>query len=81
MRQFLLSAAKILVSAALLYLALRKVNLTDLASRINNLASLGWIGLAIATTFLRFLSASCAGARSAQSAVRRSARGRRCAST
>jgi uncharacterized membrane protein YbhN (UPF0104 family) len=52
MRQILLSALKILISAALLYLALRKVNLTDLASRID-IASLGWIALAIAVTFLQ----------------------------
>src|SRR5665213_1986272 len=54
MRQILLSALKILISAALLYLALRKVNLSDLVSRID-LASLGWIGLAIAVTFLQIL--------------------------
>src|ERR1700688_1728855 len=53
MRRILLSTIKILISAALLYLALRKVNLTDPASRINNLASLGWIGVAIAVTFLQ----------------------------
>src|ERR1700681_2007974 len=53
MRRFLLSTIKILISAALLYLALRKVNLTELASRINNAASLGWIALAIAVTFLQ----------------------------
>ena len=52
MRQILLSTIKILISAALLYLALRKVNLSDLASRID-IASLGWIGLAIAVTFLQ----------------------------
>jgi uncharacterized membrane protein YbhN (UPF0104 family) len=52
MRQILLSTTKILLSAALLYLALRKVDLADLASRIN-IASLGWIGMAIATTFLQ----------------------------
>jgi hypothetical protein len=52
MRHILLSALKILISAALLYLALRKVNLTDLASRID-VASLGWIALAIAVTFLQ----------------------------
>jgi glycosyltransferase 2 family protein len=52
MRRILLSTIKILISAALLYLALRKVNLSDLASRIN-IASLGWIGMAIATTFLQ----------------------------
>src|SRR6202789_3048591 len=52
MRRIVLSIAKILVSAALLYFALRKVNLTDLASRLD-LASLGWIGLAVAVTFLQ----------------------------
>jgi len=53
MRQILLSALKILISAALLYLALRKVNLLDLASRINNLASMGWIALALALALLQ----------------------------
>jgi uncharacterized membrane protein YbhN (UPF0104 family) len=52
MRRILLSTIKILISAALLYLALRKVDLADLASRIN-IASLGWIGVAVAVTFLQ----------------------------
>jgi uncharacterized membrane protein YbhN (UPF0104 family) len=52
MRQILLSAIKILISAALLYLALRKVDFYELASRFN-VASLGWIGLAIAVVFLQ----------------------------
>src|SRR3954464_4496976 len=52
MRRILISTLKILISAALLYLALRKANLSDLASRIG-IASLGWIGLAIALTFLQ----------------------------
>src|SRR4030088_1799648 len=52
MRRILLSTIKILVSAALLYFALRKANFSDLASRIN-IASLGWIGMAIAVTFLQ----------------------------
>jgi len=52
MRQFLFSTLKILISAALLYLALRKANLSNLASRID-IASLGWIALAIAVTFLQ----------------------------
>jgi len=52
MRRILLSTTKILISVALLYLALRKVNLSDLLSRFN-LASLGWIGMAIAMTFLQ----------------------------
>jgi hypothetical protein len=53
MRRILFSTIKILISAALLYFALRKVNLTELASRIDNLSSLGWIGMAIAVTFLQ----------------------------
>ena len=53
MRQLLLSAAKILVSAALLYLALRKIDLLALFSRVNNLGSLIWIGLAIGVTFFQ----------------------------
>src|SRR4029077_16395869 len=52
MRRILLSAIKILVSAALLYFALRKANFADLASRIH-VESLGWIALAIAVTFLQ----------------------------
>ena len=52
MRRILLSTAKILISAALLYLALRKVDLTELFSRFT-LSSLFWIGLAIAVTFLQ----------------------------
>jgi uncharacterized membrane protein YbhN (UPF0104 family) len=52
MRRILFSTIKIVISAALLYLALRKVNLSDLAARIN-FASLGWIGMAIAVTFLQ----------------------------
>jgi uncharacterized membrane protein YbhN (UPF0104 family) len=54
MRQILLSALKVLISAALLYLALRKVDLSELFSRIG-LASLGWLGLAVAATFLQIL--------------------------
>jgi hypothetical protein len=57
MRRLLLSAAKILVSAALLYFALRKTDFADLSSRLN-LASLGWIALALAVTVLQlFLGA------------------------
>ena len=53
MRRILLTTIKILISAALLYVALRKVNLVDLAARINNLASFGWIALAIVATLLQ----------------------------
>ncbi|MGY3606172.1 MULTISPECIES: lysylphosphatidylglycerol synthase transmembrane domain-containing protein [unclassified Bradyrhizobium] len=52
MRRILLSTIKILISAALLYLSLRKVNLYDLAARIR-VESLGWIALAITVTFLQ----------------------------
>jgi uncharacterized membrane protein YbhN (UPF0104 family) len=52
MRQILLSTIKILISLALLYLVLRKVSLTELASRVN-LASLRWIVVAIVMTFLQ----------------------------
>jgi uncharacterized membrane protein YbhN (UPF0104 family) len=52
MRQILFSAIKILVSAALLYFALSKANFSELASRIDA-SSLGWLGLAIAVTFLQ----------------------------
>src|SRR5260370_42011020 len=52
MRRILITTLTILVSAALLYFSLRKINLAELASRIN-VSSLGWIGLAIAVTFLQ----------------------------
>jgi len=52
MRRILLSAAKILISVALLYLALRKVDLSELFSRFT-VTSLLWIGVAIAVTFLQ----------------------------
>ena len=54
MRRILLLSLKIIVSAALLYLALRKVDFHELASRFN-VASVGWIGLAIAATLLQIL--------------------------
>ncbi len=52
MRRLLLSSLKIVVSAAPLYLVLHKVDFHDLASRFN-VVSVGWIGLAIAATFLQ----------------------------
>jgi uncharacterized membrane protein YbhN (UPF0104 family) len=67
MRRILLSAIKILVSAALLYLALRKANFADLASRLD-LVSAAWLALGVALTFLqifigvlrwRIVSAEC----------------------
>lgn len=55
MRRILLSAAKVVISAGLLYVALRKVDLTDLASRFT-VSSLNWIALAIAVTFLQIFA-------------------------
>jgi len=52
MRRILFSTLKIVVSAALLYFALHKVNLAALFARID-VSSLGWIGVAIAVTFLQ----------------------------
>lgn len=78
MRRILLSTIKILISAALLYFSLRKVNLYDLAARLHA-DSLGWIALAIAVTFLqifvgvlrwREISAECGAPLGAQQAMR-----------
>jgi uncharacterized membrane protein YbhN (UPF0104 family) len=55
MRRILLSTVKIMISAALLYLALRKVDLTDLLSRFT-ITSLFWIGMAIAVMFLQIFA-------------------------
>ena len=55
MRRILFSTIKILISAALLYLALRNVDLPQLASRIN-VTSMGWIALAILVTFLQIFT-------------------------
>lgn len=54
MGRILITTFKILISAALLYLVLRKVNPVDLALRIN-LASIGWIALAIILSLLQIL--------------------------
>src|ERR1700690_1291465 len=78
MRRILLSAVKVLVSAALLFIALRKANFSALSSRID-VASLGWIGLAIAVTFLqifvgvlrwRIVSAECGAPLATRQAMR-----------
>jgi glycosyltransferase 2 family protein len=78
MRRILFSTIKILVSAALLYFALRKANFSDLASRIN-IASMGWIAVAIAVTFFqifvgvlrwREVSAECGAPLGAMQAMR-----------
>ncbi|MGC1554092.1 MAG: lysylphosphatidylglycerol synthase transmembrane domain-containing protein, partial [Bradyrhizobium sp.] len=78
MRRILLSAIKILVSAALLYLALRKANFSDLASRID-LISAAWLALAVAITFFqifigvlrwRIVSAECGAPLSIRQAMR-----------
>ncbi len=57
MRRILLSTFKILVSAALLYLALRKTNFSDLLSRLD-FSSLCWIGLAIGVTVVQIFVAA-----------------------
>ncbi len=54
MRQFTLAAAKILISGALLYFALRGVNLAGILARINQINP-GWLAIAIAVTFLQIL--------------------------
>lgn len=54
MRQILLVALKILVSGALLYLALRGVNVSAILARINQI-SLGWIAVAVAVTLVQIL--------------------------
>jgi glycosyltransferase 2 family protein len=78
MRRILVPALKILVSVALLYLALRKANFADLASRID-VWSLGWIALAIAVTFFqifigvlrwRIVSSKCGAPLSTRQAMR-----------
>jgi glycosyltransferase 2 family protein len=78
MRQILFSALKILISAALLYFALRKADFADLVSRID-LTSLCWLGLAVAVTFLqvyagalrwREVSADCGAPLSPRQAMR-----------
>jgi glycosyltransferase 2 family protein len=78
MRQILFSALKILISAALLYFSLRKVDFADLLSRID-LNSLLWLGLAIVVTFLqvyagalrwREISADCGAPLSPRQAMR-----------
>ncbi|YBW38874.1 hypothetical protein ACMYR2_1381 [Nitrobacter sp. TKz-YC01] len=78
MRRILLSTAKILISAALLYLALRKVDISDLFSRLG-FTSAVWIALAIAATLSqvfasalrwREISADCGASLSVAQAVR-----------
>lgn len=52
MRLITLSILKILVSVALLYFSLRKVDLAELVARLD-VSSLGWMGLAVAVSFLQ----------------------------
>ncbi len=54
MRKFLLVTAKILISGALLYLALRGVNVAAIKERINQI-SLGWIGFSVVVTLVQIL--------------------------
>jgi uncharacterized membrane protein YbhN (UPF0104 family) len=52
MRQILSLAVKVLISLGLLYLALRRVNLVDLGSRIDT-TSLAWLGLAVGVALVQ----------------------------
>ncbi|MGO4716406.1 lysylphosphatidylglycerol synthase transmembrane domain-containing protein [Bradyrhizobium sp. 2TAF24] len=54
MRQFVLVALKILISGALLYLALRGVNVGAILARMNQI-SFGWLAFAIGVTLLQIL--------------------------
>src|SRR3982074_1896589 len=52
MRPFLLLSARILVSLALLYLALRGINFTAIQSRLSQI-NVGWIALAVLITVVQ----------------------------
>lgn len=54
MRKFLLVTAKILISGALLYLALRGVNIAAIQARMNQIRPL-WIGTAVLVTLVQIL--------------------------
>jgi uncharacterized membrane protein YbhN (UPF0104 family) len=54
MRRILFSTIKILISGALLYLALRKTNFSELVSRLDG-TSVFWIGLAVVGALLQIL--------------------------
>ena len=54
MRKFLLTIAKILISGALLYLALRGVNLATVRTRVDQISP-GWLGVSILVTLLQIL--------------------------
>jgi glycosyltransferase 2 family protein len=55
MRRILIPTVKFLISAALLYFALRKTNFVALASRMDS-ATFGWLGLAIAVTLCQIFA-------------------------
>jgi glycosyltransferase 2 family protein len=55
MRRFLLTTLKVLVSAALLYLALAKIDLADLASRFD-LTTIGWVAAGTAVVLMQILA-------------------------
>jgi uncharacterized membrane protein YbhN (UPF0104 family) len=52
MRKILLFSTKIVISAVLLFLALRKTNFSDVVARLD-IGSIGWIALAILIAFLQ----------------------------
>jgi glycosyltransferase 2 family protein len=56
MRRTLLSTAKIAVSAALVYLAVRKVDLTELLQRVGTMRGFGWVSAAIALSFFQIFA-------------------------
>jgi hypothetical protein len=55
MRRLLLTTLKVLVSAALLYFAVAKIDLADLASRFE-LATMGWVAAATAVVLIQILA-------------------------
>jgi uncharacterized membrane protein YbhN (UPF0104 family) len=60
MRRLLILSARILVSLALLYLALRGINFTAIHSRLSQI-NVGWIALALLITVVRFSRRAMAG--------------------
>jgi uncharacterized membrane protein YbhN (UPF0104 family) len=54
MRKFLMTTAKIVISGALLYFALRGVDLAKVRDRVDQI-SLGWIGVSIVVTLVQIL--------------------------
>ena len=83
MRGFLVLAARILVSGALLYFALRGINFAGIQARLNE-ASMnwfaGWMAIAILVNLIQVALVRCAGGRFPAAVRRRSIWHRRFAS-